>query len=804
MVKNRYASFFLVLLLSFISPLFSFAQLTYTLTGTVQDKESNATLSKVKILAKPSKNVELTDSSGYFFFSFPPGDYILEIQAEGYKSISKTVSLQQNSNLEIELQENRKQLAVAEVRTKKKNQVNDVYMGQIELEMKKIKTLPAFMGEVDILKTIQLLPGVSSVSEGGQGFYVRGGGPDQNLVLVDEVPVYNASHLFGFFSVFNSDAVKSGNLIKGGMPANFGGRMSSVLEIKTNDGDQQKINVKGGIGLISSRLTIDGPIKKGKGAFMLAGRRTYIDVLLKPFIPAKSPFNGSAYFFYDLNFKANYTLSTKDKLFFSSYLGVDKFTFSNKTEGFNVEIPWGNKLAALRWNHQFSDNLTMNATSYTTNYTFGFGSKQDVFSIALNSEIHDLGQKIEFTSSRFSKHKIKYGLDYIFHTFLPSSLSVGQDSTEFNIPSAQKLRSHETAFFVQDEFDISTNWKINLGLRYSMYQFVGPFTRYLQNVLPGQVTNKKYQNGELIKNYGGFEPRISSRFLLKDKSAIKIGYAYNYQYIHLTSLSTLSLPTDIWLPSTEVASPQKGYQVSIGYYKNVWKDKVEISVEAYYKGMKNLIEYKPGALPQDNITNNIDNLLLFGTGKSYGIEFFIRKNIGKFTGWIGYTLAKTERYFPEIQKTPFPAKYDRRHDLSVVSSYELNDRWTFGAVFVYATGSTLTLPSSWYIHDQNLLFDYNSRNSTRMPSYQRLDISATRYDSPTKKVYNTEKEVFEDSKKRFRSNWSFSIYNLYNQANPFFLYLQGIGRVVQGNFNLKVKQVSLFPIIPSVTWNFSF
>jgi hypothetical protein len=337
-----------------------------------------------------------------------------------------------------------------------------------------------------------------------------------------------------------------------------------------------------------------------------------------------------------------------------------------------------------------------------------------------------------------------------------------------------------------------------------MYQFVGPFTRNLENTLPGQKTSLVYENGENIKTYGGFEPRISSRFLLKDKSAIKIGYAFNYQYIHLTSLSTLSLPTDIWLPSTEVASPQKGYQVSIGYYKNIWKDKIEISVETYYKGMKNLIEYKPGALPQDNLTNNIDNLLLFGTGKSYGIEFFIRKNIGKFTGWIGYTLAKTERYFPEIQKTPFPAKYDRRHDLSVVSSYELNDRWTFGAVFVYATGNTLTLPSSWYIHDQNLLFDYNSRNSTRMPSYHRLDISATRFDAPTKKVYNSDKDEFVDSKKQFRSNWSFSIYNVYNHANPFFLYLKGEGKIVQGNFNLKVKQVSLFPILPSVTWNFSF
>ena len=588
------------------------------------------------------------------------------------------------------------------------------------------------------------------------------------------------------------------------MPAYYGGRMSSVLEIKTNDGDQQKVNVKGGIGLISSRLTIDGPINKGKGAFMIAGRRTYIDVLMKPFITSSSPFNGSAYFFYDLNFKANYTLGKKDKLFFSSYMGVDKFTFSNKTEGFNVEIPWGNKLAALRWNHQFSEHLVMNATSYTTNYTFGFGSNQDVFSIALNSEIHDLGEKIEFTSSKYQKHKIKYGIDYIFHTFLPSSLSVEQGATPFNVQAPQKLRSHECAFFINDEYEISEKLKMNVGLRYSAYQFVGPFTRYLHNTLPNQASSITYTNGKPIKTYGGFEPRLAVRYLFKDKSSIKFGYAYNYQYIHLTSLSTLSLPTDIWLPSTDVAKPQQGYQVSLGYYKNILQDKVEISVETYYKGMKNLIEYKPGVLPQDNFTDNIDNLLVFGTGKSYGIEFFVRKNVGKFTGWIGYTLAKTERYFPDIQATPFPAKYDRRHDLSIVSSYELNDRWTFGAVFVYATGNTLTLPSSWYLHDQNLLFDYNSRNSTRMPSYQRLDISATRYDAPTKKVYSDEVDDYIDVKKRFRSNWNFSIYNVYNHANPFFLYLQGTGKIVQGNFRLSVKQVSLFPIIPSVTWNFNF
>jgi hypothetical protein len=804
MARKQYKNSFYVLLFSCITTFICYSQSSYTLTGTVQDKVTNITLPEVKLTILSPKTTEITDSSGYFSFSLPPGVYQLEIRCIGYKNISKTISLQENKNLEIELEEKTKELEAAEVHIKKKNQVTDPNMGQIELEMKKIKTLPSFMGEVDILKTIQLLPGVSSVSEGGQGFYVRGGGPDQNLVLVDEVPVYNASHLFGFFSVFNSDAVKSGNLIKGGMPANYGGRMSSVLEIKTNDGDQQKINVKGGIGLIASRLTIDGPIKKGKGAFMVAGRRTYVDVLMKPFVPASSPFNGSAYYFYDLNCKANYSLSTKDKLFFSSYIGQDKFSFTNKTDGINVGIPWGNALAAIRWNHQFSEKLVLNATSYTTNYTFGFESKQDVFSIALHSEIHDLGEKIEFTYTKFRKHKIKYGLDYIFHTFIPSSLSVEQGTTPFNTQSPQKLRSHETAFFINDEYEINDKWKVNLGLRYSMYQFVGPFTRHLHNTLPNQATQIDYTAGKPIKTYGGFEPRIAARYLFKDKSSLKIGYAFNYQYIHLTSLSTLSLPTDIWLPSTDIAKPQQGYQVSLGYYKNFFQDKLECSVETYYKGLKNLIEYKPGALPQDNFTDNIDNLLVFGTGKSYGIEFFIRKNIGKLTGWIGYTLAKTERFFPDIQATPFPAKYDRRHDLSMVGSYEINEHWTLGTCFVYATGNTLTLPSSWYIHDQNLLFDYNSRNSTRMPSYHRLDFSATYFNKSTKKLYDSDSDTYSEQKKKFQSNWNFSVYNIYNHANPFFLFLQGTGHLIQGNFKMHVKQVSLFPIIPSVTWNFSF
>ena len=792
------------MLLCITNPIISFSQTSFTLSGTVQDKQTGKIIPNAKIQLLPLKIVEITDSSGYFFFSVPRGVYHLEVKSENYKTHTKSITLNESINVEIDLEENTKELSIAEIHIKKKNQIYDPNMGQIELEMKKIKTLPMFMGEVDILKTIQLLPGVSSVSEGGQGFYVRGGSPDQNLVLIDDVPVYNASHLFGFFSVFNSDAVKSGNLIKGGMPANFGGRMSSVLEIKTNDGDQQKINVKGGIGLISSRLSIDGPINKGKGSFMIAGRRTYIDMLMKPFITPNSPFFGSSYFFYDLNIKANYSLGAKDKLFFSSYVGEDKFSLNDTKNQFNVAMPWGNKIASLRYNHQFSSHLTMNAISYTSNYSFGFASSESDYSISLKSEIHDIGEKIEFISTKYNKHKIKYGLEYIFHTFLPSSLSVIQSNTPFNTQPPQKLRSHESALFIQDEYEISDKLKVNAGLRYSMYQFVGPFNRYEPSNLPDQSATIQYPSSKVIKMYGGFEPRISMRYLLKDKSALKFSYAYNYQYIHLTSISTLSLPTDIWLPSTDIAKPEKGYQISLGYYKNIFQDKVEISVEAYYKGMKNLVEYKPGVLPQDNLTGNIDNLLVFGTGKSYGIEFFIRKNVGKFTGWIGYTLAKTTLFFPDIQATPFPAKYDRRHDLSIVTSYELNNRWTFGAVFVFATGNTLTLPSSWYLNDQNLLLNYNSRNSTRMPSYQRLDLSATRFDSPTKKIYDNELDDFVEIKKKFRSSWSFSIYNVYNRANPLFLYLQGNGVVVQGTFRLSVKQVSLFPILPSVTWNFNF
>jgi hypothetical protein len=795
------------LLLIFVSTTFSnfvFSQQKFTLSGTITEAQSGESVVGAKI-SIPSLNLGATSNEyGFYSLTVPKGIYEVQFKAYGLKTFSKKIDLNANQMFNFEMSDETEILEEVEVNAKRGENVTSTKVGQMELEMEKIKTLPAFMGEVDIIKTIQLLPGVSSVSEGGQGFYVRGGGPDQNLVLLDEAQVYNASHLFGFFSVFNSDAVKSVNMIKGGMPANFGGRISSVLEVKMNEGNTKQFKVKGGLGLISSRLTFEGPIVKDKGSFIISARRTYIDVLMKSFIPKTSPFAGSGYYFYDFNLKANYRLGKNDKLFLSGYYGKDQFIYGNKKDDFTVRMPWGNAIAAIRWNHIFNSKLFMNLTGTFTDYLFSFNSEQDNFKFSLKSGIRDVGGKVDFSYFPSTRHKLKWGAEYLYHTFTPTSVSASQDDTEFDTGEAQKLYSHESAFYFLDEFDLNEKIRFNAGLRYSMYQFVGPFKRFIHSPINGNDSVIQYNKGDLIKFYQGFEPRISMRWLLSKKSSIKAGYAYNYQYVHLTSLSAVSLPTDIWFPTTDIAKPQKGWQASLGYFQNFKENKYEASVEVYYKGMKNLIEYKQGALPSDNVNDNTDNLLVFGTGWSYGAEFFIKKATGKLTGWIGYTWAKTERLFPDLQAEVFPAKYDRRHDLTVVAGYKLNERWTFGASFIYASGNTLTLPNSWYVQDQSILFNYGLRNSTRMAPYHRLDISATLYDRPTKKRTNPETGETIEVKKKFRSNWNFSIYNVYNRANPYFLYIDNQGGLLTNDFKISVKQVTLFPIIPSATWNFEF
>lgn len=777
---------------------------TYTLSGYVTDAKSGESIFGAKVFITSIKKGALTNNYGFYSLTLPSGKYVVEFRLSGVKTKKKEITLNSDVRYDMELGESIQDIDEIKVVANADQNTNSTQLGSHELDIDEIKTLPAFMGEVDIIKTIQLLPGVSSAAEGGQGFYVRGGGPDQNLVLLDEAVVYNAAHLFGFFSVFNADAVKNVNLIKGGMPANFGGRMSSVLEVSMNEGNNKKFRVKGGIGAISSRITVEGPLKKNKGSFVLSGRRTYIDLIMKAAISDTSPFAGSSYFFYDMNLKMNYKLGDKDRLYLSGYYGKDEFNFGNIEDGFSVDMPWGNGIAALRWNHLFSSKLFMNVTGTYTNYLFKFGSAQDQFRFELNSGISDWGGKVDFSYYPSTRHTLKWGLDYTFHTFTPISVSAESNDVEFDTGLAQKLISHESAAYVLDEFDLNEKIKINAGIRYSTFQHVGPFTRYFKgDGISTQDSTRTYEKGDLIQFYHGLEPRISSRIKLNKNSSIKAGYAYNYQYVHLTSLSAVSLPTDVWYPTTSKAKPQQGWQTSLGYFKNFNQNMFETSIELYYKGLKNLIEYKEGALPNDNVNDNTDNLLVFGTGWSYGTEFFIKKKKGKFTGWIGYTWSKTERKFPDLNNgVPFPAKYDRRHDLSVILSYKLNERWVFSSAFIYATGNTLTLPSSWYVQDQDLLFNYGPRNSTRMAPYHRLDLSATWYSKAYKEQKNLETGETIKVKKKVRSNWAFSIYNVYNRANPYFLYVDNDGDFFSGNFDISIKQVTLFPIIPSVTWNF--
>ena len=467
----------LLFLIGFFVISFAYAQQKSTLSGTLTDANTGEPFFQGRVYIDSLKLGASANEYGFYSLTVPAGIYRVSFSFSGVNSVYKTIDLTKSQVFNLEFGAFAEELDELEINASKGENVNSTKIGQMELQIDEIKTLPAFMGEVDIIKTLQLLPGVSSVSEGGQGFYVRGGGPDQNLVLLDEAQVYNASHLFGFFSVFNSDAVKSVNMIKGGMPANFGGRISSVLEVRMNEGNNKKFGVKGGLGLISSRLTVEGPIVKDKGSFIFSARRTYIDVLMKPFIKKSSPFRGTGYYFYDLNFKANYRLSDKDRIFLSGYYGKDEFSFGGGPDDFSVKMPWGNGIVALRWNHIFSSKLFMNVTGTLTDYLFSFDSQVEDFKILISSGIRDLGGKVDFSYFPSTRHRIKFGVDYLFHTFTPASVGASQEGTEFDTGGIQKLLSHETAFYLQDEYDVNEKIRINAGLRYSMYQFTGPFKR---------------------------------------------------------------------------------------------------------------------------------------------------------------------------------------------------------------------------------------------------------------------------------------------------------------------------------------
>lgn len=791
MKQIRY--FFLFLLLS-IPALASAQTKKFTISGYVrEDANGEAIIGATVMIKEPIKGT-VTNTYGFFSITADEGIYTFSVNYIGMEPFTMNLVLSKDTFLTVRMK-SRELKEVVITDEKGDENVDDPQMGTVRLEMKKVKQIPAFMGEVDILKTIQLLPGVKGGAEGNSGFYVRGGGPDQNLILLDEATVYNAGHLFGFFSVFNGDAVKDINLIKGGMPAQYGGRLSSVLDISMKEGNSQRFQVDGGIGVIASRLTIQGPIKKDTASFIIAARRTYIDVLMRPFIKESSPFKGSGYFFYDLNTKINWRINEKNSVFASGYFGRDVFSYNNNASGFFVSIPWGNATTSLRWNHLFGPRLFLNTTLVFSDYKFEFIAEQDGFEFKLFSGIRDYNSKFDFYFQPNDKHNIRFGAAYTWHVFTPNNVSAKAGETVFDLGGLIKQYAHEAGVYINDDWDISERWRVSAGIRYSYFMQVGPFDRYVKDVTGRTIDTVSYGKFKKVADYGGIEPRISVRFMIDETSSLKAAYTRNYQYVHLATLSPISLPTDIWVPCSDVVKPQVGWQYAVGYFKNFLNNRYEGSVEIYYKKMLNQVEFVPGALPEDNVNNNTDNNFVFGTGESYGAEFFFKKRVGKLTGWIGYTLSWTTRSFPDIEGgRTFYARYDRRHDASFVTIYELNERWTFSFVFVFGTGNAITLPESRYMIEGQIVPEYGPRNSYRMVPYHRADVSAT-YTCKPKKIFG---------RVPYQSSWNFSVYNLYNRKNPYFIYFDTDGSIATGDLSVVAKQVSLFPILPSVTWNFSF
>ncbi|MBC7383269.1 MAG: TonB-dependent receptor [Bacteroidia bacterium] len=789
-------NFLLILLLGFIFASNAMAQTRFTISGYVKDSANGETLTGAVVLVKEGKGGAATNAYGFYSLTLAEGSYQLIYSYIGFQTKLVQLNLYKNTTLNLALAgEGIKVKEVVITAEREDKNVRSTEMGRIEISGEKIKSLPVIFGEPDVLKAITLLPGIKSGGEASTGFYVRGGGPDQNLILMDEAVVYNPSHLFGFLSVFNSDAVKNVDIIKGGMPANYGGRLSSILHVNMREGNNQNFNYSGGIGLISSRLTAEGPIQKGKSSFLISGRRTYIDILAKPFLPDR--IKGNSYYFYDLNLKANFILSDKDRLFISAYFGRDIFDYQsvlNSKVKFN--FGWGNSTATLRWNHVFNSKLFCNTSVIFNRYdlyndaTFGSGG------ISVRSSLQDWNMKSDFSWFANDNHLVKFGLNYTFHTFQPGILSgtIGSINLDETI---NKQYAHEFAVYLMDEWKISHRWSVNYGVRAVAFNLVGPYQQEVYDndtKLPtGQHT--RFKSGESIAFYPRLEPRFSANYLLNSSSSVKASYTQTYQFLHLATTSGAQFPIDLWVPSSRLIKPQLAYQYALGYFRNFKQNRYETSAEIYYKPMYNQIEFKPGA--QLFFNQNLEHEMVFGNGLSYGMELFIRKKTGRLTGWIGYTWSRSTRQFDALNNgEPYYYRYDRTHDMSLLLSYTINKKWSANFVFVYGTGNATTLPDSRYAYrfgydaKENqpkftFIDKYSKVNSFRLPAYHRADISVTYIRKKTDK---------------WESSWNFSIYNIYNRANPYFIYFNP--DLV--NKTVNAYMVYLFPIVPSIMWNFKF
>lgn len=774
-----------------------FAQKQYTISGYVEDAKTGERLIGANVYNAKDYVGTSTNVYGFFSLTLPQSaadSVFFTVSFVGYTSYQKKIWLNEDQNLTIKLSDIVELQAVEIKASKSEEAIQErSQMSSLNLPIKQIKSLPAFMGEVDIIKALQLTPGVHGGSEGNSGLYVRGGGPDQNLILLDGVPVYNAAHLFGFFSVFNSDAVSNVELIKGGFPARYGGRLSSVLDIRMKEGNMQKFSGSASIGLIASRLTLEAPINKGKTSFIFSARRTYIDILLRPLILAQSNGDGyGGYYFYDLNAKINHKFSDKDRLYISGYFGDDRFYFnytdqySSGKQTANGDLGWGNGTGVVRWNHIWNKKLFSNFTTTYTRYKLNTSAENNStqnnestsFKALYFSSIRDYTGKIDFDYVPNPMHFVRFGASATDHYFKPGATQLKLDDTSpnsYNIDTLIKdefVHSLELDTYIEDDFKIGKRLKANIGLHGSGF---------------------KVQN----KFYTSLQPRFSSRFLLNETMSLKASYAQMTQFIHLLSTSSaLSLPTDLWVPVTANVKPQISHQVAVGWafspkIKNVEANTYEFSIEAYYKKMLNLIDYKDGANYQFS-SKGWEEQVETGTGETYGTEFFLQKKEGKFTGWIGYTLAYANRQFENINfGKKYPYRYDRRHDISVVGIYRPKKNIELSGTWVYGTGNAVTLPIAQYNtvtqvltsspYSNNINY-YGGRNAYRMGAYHRFDASIT----------------FIKQKQHGERRWNISVYNAYNRKNPFFLLLS------ETNGQKVFKQISIFPVLPSISWTRSW
>lgn len=796
----------------------SFAQ-NFTISGYVIDGKSSETLISSSIYETNSRKGTVTNTYGFYSLTLPKGDVEIEFTYVGYGTERRIFSLSKDTTINIKLNESIELKEVTVIGTQKELGVKGSQMSAIEVPISLIKTVPTLFGETDVLKALQLLPGVKGGVEGSAGFYVRGGGPDENLFLLDGVPVYNVNHLGGLFSVFNADAIKNVTLYKGSFPARFGGRLSSVLDIRMNDGNNRMIKGNVSVGLISSKINLEGPLFSEKTTFNISGRRTYYDALAQPILAIVAKENGAdritaGYYFYDLNAKISHKFSDKDRLYLSTYMGddviyaniQDNYTSSSSYENeerLKMGWDWGNLITALRWNHIINNKLFMNATTSFTRYRFDMSvgttsettyknpprHEKEEITLGYKSGIVDYGVKVDFDYAPNPNHDIKFGANYSNHSFRPGVQVMKQDYSDDSLTIARdttvgnsNIYANETALYLEDNFSLGSFIKVNAGLHYSTF--------FVQS-----------------KFYHSLQPRLSLRALISDKLSFKAGYAAMNQYIHLLSNSTISLPTDLWVPVTKRIEPMKSHQYSAGIFYNL-KNIVDVSVEGYYKSMNNLIEYKDGATFLGSNAGWEDKVSM-GRGWAYGVEFFVQKSIGKTTGWVGYTWSKSERLFDRPGQElnnglVFPAKYDRRHDMSLVLAHKFNEKIDVAGTFVYSTGNSGSLglqnyaeqpipgEGSGFMYDSNSLSYINQRNNYRLPDYLRVDVGVN----------------FHKQLKHGKRTWNLSVYNATNQKNPFLVY---VSTQYDQNWltqelttRKQLTKLTIFTLIPSLSYTYKF